>query len=46
MGLLGTTVVLLMFLALLYRILFIAERQRSPYTRIYAYGVASIIFSM
>lgn len=43
-GFLGTTVVLLLFLALLYRILFIAERQRSPYTRIYAYGVASIIF--
>ncbi len=43
-GFLGTTVVLLMFLALLYRILFIAERQRSTYTRIYAYGVASIIF--
>ena len=43
-GFLGTTIVLLMFLALLYRILFIAERQRSPYTRIYAYGVASIIF--
>jgi rod shape determining protein RodA len=43
-GFVGTTVVLLMFLALLYRILFIAERQRSPYTRIYAYGVASIIF--
>jgi rod shape determining protein RodA len=43
-GFVGTTVVLLMFLALLYRILFIAERQRSSYTRIYAYGVASIIF--
>ena len=43
-GFLGSTVVLLMFLALLYRILFIAERQRSTYTRIYAYGVASIIF--
>jgi len=43
-GFLGSTVVLLMFLALLYRILYIAERQRSTYTRIYAYGVASIIF--
>jgi len=43
-GFAGTTFVLLMFLALLYRIIFIAERQRSSYTRIYAYGVASILF--
>jgi rod shape determining protein RodA len=43
-GFLGTTVVLLLYLGMLYRILFIAERQRSQYTRIYAYGVASIFF--
>jgi len=43
-GFAGTTVVLLLFLAMLYRIVFIAERQRSQYTRIYAYGVASILF--
>ncbi len=43
-GFAGTTVVLLLFLALLYRIIFIAERQRSSYTRIYGYGVASILF--
>lgn len=43
-GFAGTTFVLLMFLTLLYRIIFIAERQRSSYTRIYAYGVASILF--
>ncbi|MBL7924262.1 MAG: rod shape-determining protein RodA [Bacteroidia bacterium] len=43
-GFIGTSVVILLFLALLYRIVFIAERQRSQYTRIYAYGVASIIF--
>ena len=43
-GFAGTTFVLLTFLALLYRIIFIAERQRSSYTRIYAYGVASILF--
>jgi len=43
-GFAGTTTVLLLFLALLYRIIFIAERQRSSYTRIYAYGVASILF--
>ncbi len=43
-GFAGTFVVLSLFLALLYRIVFIAERQRSQYTRIYAYGVASILF--
>lgn len=43
-GFLGSTVVILLFLGLLYRIIFIAERQRSAYTRIYGYGVASILF--
>jgi len=43
-GFLGTATVLILFLLLLYRIVFIAERQRSTYTRIYAYGVASILF--
>jgi len=43
-GFAGTSVVLLLYLGLLYRIIFIAERQRSQYTRIYAYGVASILF--
>ena len=43
-GFAGTAVVLLMFLTMLYRIIYIAERQRSQYTRIYAYGVASILF--
>lgn len=43
-GFAGTTVVLLLFLGLLYRIIYIAERQRSSYTRIYGYGVASILF--
>jgi len=43
-GFTGTFVVLILFLLLLYRIIFIAERQKSNFTRIYAYGVASIIF--
>jgi rod shape determining protein RodA len=29
---------------MLYRIIYIAERQKSNFTRVYAYGVASIIF--
>ncbi|HNR49750.1 MAG TPA: rod shape-determining protein RodA [Bacteroidia bacterium] len=43
-GFVGTTVVILLFLALLYRIVFIAERQKSAFARIYGYGVAAIIF--
>ncbi|MCC7232418.1 MAG: rod shape-determining protein RodA [Bacteroidia bacterium] len=43
-GFMGSAVVILLFMALLYRIIFVAERQRSVYTRIYGYGVASIIF--
>jgi rod shape determining protein RodA len=43
-GFAGTAVVLMLFLVMLYRIIYIAERQRSPYSRIYGYGVASILF--
>jgi rod shape determining protein RodA len=43
-GFAGSLVVILLFAALLYRIVFVAERQKSHFTRIYAYGVASIIF--
>lgn len=43
-GFIGTFVVITLFLLMLYRIIFIAERQKSNFTRIYAYGVASIIF--
>jgi rod shape determining protein RodA len=43
-GFAGSIVVLGLFLFLILRIIFIAERQRSPFSRIYGYGVASIIF--
>ncbi len=43
-GFIGTFVVLGLFTALFYRILIVAERQKSHFTRIYAYGVASILF--
>lgn len=43
-GFAGSAIVVLLFLALLWRIVFIAERQKSVFTRIYAYGVASVIF--
>jgi rod shape determining protein RodA len=43
-GFIGTVSVLLIYLILLFRIVFIAERQRSNFSRIYGYGVASILF--
>lgn len=43
-GFLGSAFVLFLFLALIIRIIIIAERQRSSFSRIYGYGVASILF--
>jgi len=43
-GFVGSSVVILIFLALMLRIVFIAERQRSNFTRIYGYSVACILF--
>jgi rod shape determining protein RodA len=43
-GFAGSFVVIGLYLFLLLRIINIAERQRSPFSRIYGYGVASIIF--
>src|SRR3546814_9449050 len=43
-GFLGITVVIGLYVALLLRIVHVDERQRSSFTRIYGYGVASIIF--
>ena len=43
-GFLGTIFLMLLYLGLLIRIVFIAERQRSSFSRVYAYCVAGIIF--
>jgi len=43
-GFAGSIVVLGLYLFLLLRLIMISERQRSPFTRIYGYGVASVIF--
>jgi len=43
-GFIGSSVVIMIFLALMLRIVFIAERQRSTFTRIYGYSVACILF--
>ena len=43
-GFVGSFVVILLFIALLIRLIKLAERQRSVFSRIYGYGVASILF--
>ncbi|WP_026896749.1 rod shape-determining protein RodA [Daejeonella oryzae] len=43
-GFVGSFVVIGLYLFLLLRIINIAERQRSSFSRIYGYGVASILF--
>ncbi|HEX3006142.1 MAG TPA: rod shape-determining protein RodA, partial [Bacteroidales bacterium] len=43
-GFIGSFVVIGLFLFLMYRVIIIAERQRSTFSRIYAYSVASIFF--
>jgi rod shape determining protein RodA len=43
-GFWGSALVVLLYLLFLLRIVFIAERQRSTFSRVYAYSVAGIIF--
>jgi len=43
-GFFGSSVLILLYLALILRIIHLAERQRSPFSRIYGYGIASIFF--
>ena len=44
LGFVGSAFLVTFFVLFLLRILFIAERQRSHFTRVYGYGVASILF--
>lgn len=43
-GFLGCFAVIALYLALVLRIIHLAERQRSPFSRIYGYGIACIFF--
>ncbi|MDY0085966.1 MAG: rod shape-determining protein RodA [Bacteroidales bacterium] len=43
-GFMGTTAVILLYLLLLSRLIILAERQRSAFSRIYGYGIASVLF--
>lgn len=43
-GFLGSSVVIALFMILLARIVLVAERQRSDFSRVYGYCVASVLF--
>jgi rod shape determining protein RodA len=43
-GFVGSTLLVLLYVALLLRIVYVAENQRSVFSRVYAYCVASILF--
>jgi rod shape determining protein RodA len=43
-GFIGSSIVVLLFLALFYRLILMAERQNNDFSRIYGYSVLSILF--
>jgi len=43
-GFWGSTLVVLLYIGFMLRMVFLAERQRSTFSRVYAYSVAAIIF--
>jgi len=43
-GFIGSVLVVFLFIALIIRVLVLAERQKSQYSRVYGYSVASILF--
>ena len=43
-GFVGSAILVILYVSMMLRIVFIGERQRSVFTRVYAYCVASILF--
>lgn len=43
-GFLGSSLVVILFVLLMLRVLFLAEQQKSQFSRVYGYSVASIMF--
>jgi len=43
-GFVGTTTVVLLFTFMLLRLVYLAERQKNSFSRMYGYGVISILF--
>lgn len=43
-GFIGSTLVIILYLTMLIRLILLADRQRSVFSRVFGYGLASIIF--
>lgn len=43
-GFVGSAFVIMLQITLILRVIYMSERQRSPFSRIYGYGVASVLF--
>ena len=43
-GFIGSSMVIILFMILLYRLIYLSEKQTNKFARIYGYGAASIIF--
>jgi len=43
-GFIGSSILILIFLAFFTRLILVAERQRSKFSRLYGYGVAAVLF--
>jgi rod shape determining protein RodA len=43
-GFLGSTLVIILFIVFIFRIIQVAERQKSTFSRVYGYSIAAIIF--
>ena len=43
-GFIGTITVIILFTTLLLRLVYLSERQKNPFSRMYGYGVISILF--
>lgn len=43
-GFAGSIIIIALFVSLLFRLIFLAERQKSTFSRVFGYSVASIIF--
>ena len=44
-GFVGSTVLILLFVGLILRVLYLAENQKTKFSRVYGYGVASVLFT-
>jgi rod shape determining protein RodA len=43
-GFFGSLIVIALFIGLIFRIIYLTERQKTKFSRVYGYGVASILF--